>query len=59
MAWGDIKSILDNEAKSKQIWKLQKKIDYLKNKDKIVCCDFCGKHLKYYSYKNHYNRFHT
>jgi len=58
MPFGDIKSILDNEAKSKQIWKLQKKIDYLKNKDKIIYCD-CGKHLKYYSYKKHYKKFHT
>jgi hypothetical protein len=59
MPFGEIKSILDNEEKSKQIWKLQKKIDYLKNKDKIIYCSDCGKHLKYYSYKKHYNRFHN
>jgi hypothetical protein len=56
MTFGEIKHLIDNEEKSKAIWKLEKKINYLKKKDKIVMCDNCGKELKYYSYKNHKKR---
>lgn len=58
MPFGEIKSIIENEEKSKQIWKLEKKINYLKKKDKIVICEDCGKELKYYSLKTHRKRFH-
>jgi len=58
MPFGDIRTIIENEEKSKKIWKLEKKLNYLKKKDKVVICDDCGKELKYYSLKNHKKRFH-
>ena len=37
----------------KELWKNQKKIDYLNNKDKTQYCENCDKTYKYHSYKNH------
>ena len=37
----------------KEVWKNQKKIDYLNNKDKTQYCENCDKIYKYHSYKNH------
>ncbi len=57
--FGDIMRIQNDIEKSKAIWKLEKKINYIKNKDKIVECDICKKQLKYYSLKNHKKRIHS
>jgi len=44
--------ILLNELE-KEKWKNQKKIEYIKNRNKTKYCYACDKHLKYFSFKNH------
>ena len=44
--------ILLNELE-KERWKNQRKIEYIKNKNKIKVCNVCNKKIKYYSWKNH------
>ena len=48
-----VKELMLLNELEKEKWKNQRKIEYIKNKNKTKLCVCCNKELKYYSWKNH------